>query len=117
MNHRTNLLAAAALALGVFACDRNTDRASETRTTSAPQPADNSGAATPAAPADTRMNINVEAKDGGRAPSTLAPSTLGLDAKDGGHRATGTQTGPDGPDHARAPLDHNDIGAGGSPTR
>jgi hypothetical protein len=140
--NRTNLFAAVALALGVFACERNADRASETKTTSAAQPADTSGTTTPApvAPADTSMNINVDAKDGGR-----APSTLGLEAKDGGHRATGTQTGADGPDHARAPLDRNkntvapghittppdhgratgapnsdgshDIGAGGSPTR
>lgn len=117
--NRTNLFAVAALALGVFACERNADRTSETKTTSAAQPVDNAGTKTPAplAPADTSININADAKDAGHASirksgtttttgGTITPD-MDMKAKDGGHRIMpDKQLGPDGPDHT-----------GGSPMR
>ncbi|MEA2747740.1 MAG: hypothetical protein QOI41_1883 [Myxococcales bacterium] len=119
--NRTNLFAVAALALGVFACERSADRASETKTTSASQPVDTSGttAPAPAAPADTSMNVTADAKDGGHESNTPSGKrNLDMNAKDGGHRSmtTGRPTGTaDGPNHANTGGSH-DIGAGGSPT-
>lgn len=93
---RLNALAAAALALGIFACDRN-EKTSETNTTSAqpvPVPMD---PVTPApVPAAAEGTLD-QAKDGGHATKTSAGTTAGGDpyAKDGGHVTSETTT--DGP--------------------
>jgi hypothetical protein len=76
--NRTKLFAAATLALGLFACDRSADRASQTNTTSAPQPVETSGTISP--------NVD-EAKDGGHATITTTASDTDMSEKDGGHPA------------------------------
>lgn len=86
--------AAAALTLGVFACDRNDNRASETNTTSAqavPVPADPVAPAPVSATADTETGL--EAKDGGHLEGTSASTGGGSFAKDGGHVTSDTSSG------------------------
>jgi hypothetical protein len=89
---------AAALTLGVFACDRNDNRASETNTTSAqPGPLPVEPATPSPLPATTQSGLD-EAKDGGHGGhvGTSTGSTLGANtgsgdsdfAKDGGHVTT-----------------------------
>lgn len=91
---RLNALAAAALALGVFACDRN-EKTSETNTTSA-QPVP--GPVEPVTPAPNPVAAEGtldEAKDGGHVNTSAGTTAY---AKDGGHvtsdTATTTSDGP-----------------------
>lgn len=58
---RLNLLAAAALVLGAFACDRSADKPGETHTTSAPTPANEP--ATPTTPTATPESMTGAASD------------------------------------------------------
>ena len=103
---RLNALAAAALALGLFACDRN-EKTSETNTTSAqpvPVPMD---PVTPApVPAAAEGTLD-QAKDGGHV-NTSAGTTAGGEAyaKDGGHVTSDTAlTTADGPGFAARTKD------------
>jgi hypothetical protein len=87
---RTYLVTAAALTLGVLACNRNSDnKAGETNTTSASQPVEQPSTPSPStldtsgAPADLNPNADLEAKDGGHV--TTAPGWNADYAKDGGH--------------------------------
>jgi hypothetical protein len=90
---RMNLMAVAAtLALGLFACDRNADRASQTNTTSASQPVENPGGGTPAPttapPIDTSTSVNADLKDGGHAGmTTTTGSDMDTNATDSSHRS------------------------------
>ena len=93
---RTNLIAVATLAVGLFACDRNADRAAQTNTTSAAVPAENAGTTTqaPVAPADTITSENANA-NANASTNANANANESEYAKDAGHVGTTSTTGSD----------------------
>jgi hypothetical protein len=115
---RTNVVVVVALALGVFACDRKTDRASETNITSGPmQPGETmatTGASladeqSPAAPlGPEQATTDGGTKDGGR-PRTSAGVTTGTQSGATGNPNSGTTASPDdgtvAPGHIMFPPD------------
>ena len=84
--NRTNLIAVATLAVGLFACDRSADRGAQTNTTSAAVPAENAGTTTQAPVAADTTSESAYAKDAGHVGITSTTgSDLDLNAKDAGH--------------------------------
>lgn len=116
----TNLIAAVALTFGVFACERSSDKASETHTTSAtpsPAPAETAPPA-PAAPALTdepqgettsfapqvqRSDAGTDAGSRGRATGAPAGMTTGTQTGTTGNPNSGTTDDAVAPGHIMFP--------------